>query len=331
MSGKLYTAGGKPAIGLSEAAQWRLIEAMRELHYEPVNPLIRLRVYPELGDYCYLLDDAVAEGIANRYHSRIFSGVVATLSSQGRHGLVFNIDGEADYLDRPDKLPTAVTRHLATRYITAGRPNYSLLTALRRRGLPVVHVSRTVDFEGVSSIVPDYAAAGRLAVEHLLALGHRRITVVAAPYMQPDAYNVRTLIAGAAGAFAAAGQPFAPGDVLYNPALESAPAAAWQVLAHRRSTAVFCLDDYTALLLMRAALRASLRLPQDLGIVGCNDDVRLPSAGPELTTVRFPLAELGATAVRVLEESQLKPGPARAVILPVEFQVRESTASAPAA
>ncbi len=326
VNGKLYTAGGKPAVGLSETAQFRLIEAMRVMGYEPANPELRLRVYPELGDYCYVLDSAVAEGIANPYHSRIFSGIVSALATRGRHAIVFHADSAVDYLDNPEKLPAAITRRQATRFITAGKPNYSFLTTLRQLGLRAVHVSRSVNLEGVSSVVPDYAAAAEIAIRHLHSLGHGNIGIVAAAYMSPEAYNTRTLLAGVSRAFADLGLPYAPDDVVFSRDPLAEPFDAWLALEARpvRPTAVFCLDDFTALQLMRAATRRGLVIPRDLSVVGCNDETRSYNAGAALTTVHFPLIEIGERAVALLDEPLQ---PARTETLPVHLVRRESCAA----
>ena len=330
-SGRFYGNNPQHSIGISEKSRANIVAAARRLNYLPDNPVLRLRLYPESGDYCFLLNADVSEGIANPYFSRMVNGVLAELNDPSRQISYGQFQTTVDYLADTDLLPNSLRTATASRFILAGAPNYSLITAIVQRGGLCVYLSRVVPLSGVSSVVPDYAEAAKLAVRHLVDRGHRKISFGAEYYFLPaDAYNKQELVRGCAEAMKEAGLAFSAEDVVYKTkAALSPPNEILERILKRkpRPTAVFCFDDFTALGLMRAAMEAGLRLPQDLSVIGCNDENRMVGLRPTLSTVHLPAEEMGAMAVRelarMLKEDPAKPSAAKCM-LPVQLVERES-------
>ena len=144
-----------------------------------------------------------------------------------------------------------------------------------------------------------HAAGARSATEHLIGLGHRRIGLIIG---FPGWTATEERLAGYRTALAGAGLPFLPELVTegeFN--AEAGYAAAGRLLdLSGPPTAIFASNDNTAVGAMRAALQRGLSIPRELSVVGFDDTEIARNVWPRLTTVRQPLAELGRTAVSLL-------------------------------
>jgi LacI family transcriptional regulator len=206
----------------------------------------------------------------------------------------------------------------------AGEDSEHALGQLRAAGLPWVLVNRRI--EGSDRyVVLDDERASRLAVAHLAGLGHRRIAHLAGP---EHADTGRRRKAGYLAALAEAGLPAPPGAVVhagYTP--EGGAAALPRLLGcAQRPTAVLVANVASAVGVLHAAHALGVDVPGDLSVVAVHD---MPLAGhlvPALTTVRMPLEELGARAVRRLATSRPDEPITEVVTEPVELVVRASSA-----
>lgn len=188
--------------------------------------------------------------------------------------------------------------------------------------LPVVTIDRPL--AGTDAVVADHVAGGGLVAEHLKALGHDRVALLTGPDELPSSRGRRRGFLEA----------FAPLRPVWEAATgfthELSPAAVERLNAGGYG-AVACANDMVALGVVRHLRAVGLRVPQDVSVVGFDDIAWASLMEPALTTVRQPLAALGAAAVRLLLERLEAPERAtRRVVLPVELVVRNSTA-APAA
>jgi LacI family transcriptional regulator len=181
--------------------------------------------------------------------------------------------------------------------LTTARLDDDFTAQLRADGIPHVLALRT---DGVSpSSTGDDELGGYLATRHLLDLGHRSIGVVAGPgYASSAVGRVR----GFRQAMAEAGLDVDEALVRESAfSMESGEEIARVLLGTaERPTAVFAVNDNTAIGVLAAAQSLGLIVPDDLSVVGYNDiplSARLPVP---LTTVRVPLAQIASAAVDLL-------------------------------
>ena len=137
------------------------------------------------------------------------------------------------------------------------------------------------------------------AMRHLLQLGHRRIAQITGPLGWVATEGRRR---GYRAALASAGiLPDPALEVEAIPEIEPGREAAETLLGlPDRPTAIFAFNDNIAIGAIKAARARGLRVPEDLSIVGFDDVEGATIVSPELTTVRQPLAEMGRTAVSLL-------------------------------
>jgi LacI family transcriptional regulator len=168
------------------------------------------------------------------------------------------------------------------------------------REVPTVLLDCYVDDGSLPSVVPDEVRGGRDATAHLLAKGHRRVgyigdvTPVAAERLRRQGYQV---------ALEAAGLAYDPSLTEVGP---TTPAGGYECAMQllqgtERPTAFFCFNDRMAMGVYDAARELGLRIPEDLAVVGYDDqEIIAAHLRPSLTTMKLPHAAMGRWAVQYL-------------------------------
>lgn len=198
-------------------------------------------------------------------------------------------------------------------------------------GSPVVAVDPHTGGDGAPTVDADNFRGAQLAVEHLLALGHRRIGFLGRP--PRDLESGRQREAGYRSALEAAGIAFDPA-LVRNAGYEereSTEAARALLELPERPTAVFAANDLSAISTMETALTLGMRVPDDLSVVGFDNVPESAMVQPPLTTIEQPLQLMGQRAVEMLLEILSGSEPAEPRLrLPTRLVVRGSCAAPPA-
>jgi len=193
--------------------------------------------------------------------------------------------------------------------ITPVDPEGPHLDRIAGRGMPLVIVDRIRKGDRFCSVAVDDFLGGRIAVEHLIDQGHRRVTFVGGPL---SIGQVADRYAGARAAWKQAGLPE---DDLTLTAIGSLTIAEGRsagerllgIPSARRPTAAFCGNDLVALGLLQHVISAGVRVPDQLALVGYDDiDFAAASVVP-LTSVRQPRQELGRIAADLLLDEATNP------------------------
>jgi LacI family transcriptional regulator len=197
---------------------------------------------------------------------------------------------------------------------------------LRGAGIPLVVIDpANTPPPDIPSVGATNWAGGFAATEHLLSLGHRRIGAITGP---ADLLCSLARLDGYRSALERAGVPADPSLIEYGDFLhEGGFARAVELLdLPEPPTAIFAGSDQQAFGVYEAARQRSLRIPDDLSVVGFDELPVSRWASPPLTTVRQPLAEMGSAAAQMLGEL-MDGGPLRTnrVELSTELRIREST------
>jgi DNA-binding LacI/PurR family transcriptional regulator len=294
------------AAGVREATRARVLRAIGELGYRPSHLAAALsRGTPRTVAIVipHLTRPSSVERLA---------GALAVLARYGYDTMVCNVDTPAQ---RDQFLATLVARHRADGVIVVSLPlSRAQLDSFRAAALPLVTVD--VVARGVPHTVIDDVAGGRLATDHLLGLGHRRIGFVGDRVQRAfsTALGFATSnrrLAGYRQALAAAG--LAPDRALIRlgphcPASAQALAAELLALPDPPS-AIFAASDTQAMGVLAAADQSGAAVPRQLSVIGF-DDIPL-AALVGLSTVRQPLEHSGAQGAErlcaLLRGEQVRP------------------------
>lgn len=228
------------------------------------------------------------------------------------------VPGEASY--------ASLVRSGRTDGLIVSGPRYDdeELVELARDGFPVV-IQGSLPGLNVPSVDIDNEAGARLAVEHLLALGHRRIACITNAALAYTAASER--LAGYREALAAAGiaeEPALVAEGAFD--AQSGHRAMATILSRTTPDAIFVASDVVAIGAIAGLREAGLSVPGDVSVVGFDAIPLAAYLDPPLTTISLPAYDLGRAAGRaILERIAGRPVAGR-TLLPTELIVRASTA-----
>ncbi|PTX96697.1 LacI family DNA-binding transcriptional regulator [Opitutus sp. ER46] len=305
----------------------RVMQAMADLGYAPnqVARGLKTGFIPTIG----LIVPSVANPFWGAFARYVEHAALA------RNCQVLLCNGERDPAREQQYAESLLARGIRGLILGSAPLSLNHMVGLVKRGLHVVTFDREpVGADGVEfdSVRVDNAGGTRLAIEHLLALGHRRIAFVSGPIRSS---NRRDRFEAYRAALAAQGvavddqlvwtEAVAAGD---EEGTETGKSAARTLLQQPNPpTAFFAINDMTAFGVYAGVREAGREIPRDVSVVGF-DDLRLCEVvTPPLTTVRQPLEDLMRSAVELLlarlEGKQT--GPATHVTLPAMLVPRGST------
>jgi len=232
---------------------------------------------------------AVVSNVSNPFYTELIRGIEDRLADVGHSLIICSSDNDPEREARALRL--LGEQGVRGVLITPTDATDSRLAVLSELGIPVVVLDAHLD--GYPSVTLDHFRGGRLAVEHLLEQGHRRIAIIARKILQPS----QERCAGATEAIAAAGLD--PAEVLTIIHIDEASAnSGQQAIAPvldgpKPPTAVFALNDIVSLGVLRELRRRGLRVPEDVAVVGYDDLFLAAELMVPLTSVRQPMREMG--------------------------------------
>lgn len=295
-----------------------ILQVAERLGYQR-NELARALVLGSSGAVGLLVPD-----ITNPFFSDIARGVGAIADKIGVGVILCNTDGR---IDREVNYVRLMRRKRVDGLLlcsTTIEAPYLRELALSR--IPFILVSRLSSQRDVPYVITDDHAGAKLAVEHLVDLGHRHIGFIGGPEnVQASRDRMEAYL-----------------NVLRNNGLATRPdwkcyagftQAAGRKAAQRmlslsdRPTAIFAANDVTALGVLEVAEGLGLRIPADLSLVGYDDISYASLPRIQLTTVAQPAVEMGQIAANWLFEALANPGiPKLQRILTPRLVVRSTTA-----
>lgn len=316
-------------IRVSEKTRERVFKVCREMGYIPNDLRALVRMYPELGDFCVLLSSKIAGGLRDPFVNRLAAAAMAAVPDVS-HSLGFAFyDEDLDY-STPNSLPHPLRSGTVSKFLLHGPPNASLIEALTGRGFPVISLGYDIALPGVTSFVPDYAAASRLAIEHLSKLGHQHLGIISGPFgtKHPKIMEFNRGVSVACEEF---GLPIESQCIVYGDLSHHAGEAALEEFLTRRPapTAIFAMSDTAALAVLCRAQAHGIEVPDELSVVGCSDDFLTSPAHPQLTTIHLPAEEMAENGIREIDHlvRDGAPDTPRKTVLPVHLITRDSTAA----
>ncbi|MFC6081773.1 LacI family DNA-binding transcriptional regulator [Sphaerisporangium aureirubrum] len=309
------------------AIQETVRHAIAETGYVP-NRAARSLVTRRAGAVALVVSGTGEESVDGPFHSKVFadpffgrvaSGVVGFLRPRGVHPiLMFAEDDEA--------------RAQVIAYLRQGNADGAVLVStnaldplpglLTGMGLPAVLFARPSPPIPISYVDVAHRTGAKLAADHLVAVGRRRVATVTGPLAVPAAQD---RLNGFRDAMAAHGHPYVPcaeGDFTQD----SGEHAMERLLAeHPELDGVFAANDLMARGALLALRHHGRQVPGDVSVVGFDDSSAATASRPPLTTIRHPVEDMAAEMTRLLLEHVDDPGrPVTSVIFEPSLVVRES-------
>ena len=251
-------------------------------------------------------------------------GGMLKCAEHGYRIIVELVDTHSDHIERELMGAIAALRPDGVILTPPHSENPLIVRLLDQQGISFARIGSLQAGPGFALTMDDERAA-RLATEHRVELGHRRIGFIAGP---PDYELSGWRVSGWRGAMNAAGLPtddlLAPGDFSYD----SGTRAARSLLdGAAPPTAIVASNDRMTLATMEAARARGLDVPRDLSLVSFDDTPIVRFTHPPLTAVVQPIAEVSARAVELIIADQLDGDvPADPIVIPAGLALRGSTA-----
>lgn len=306
---------------VSSRARAKVLDAARDLGYSP-NQAARSLVTRRTGAVAVVLSEPEAKVLDDPYFATVMHAAYRELSATGVQMLLMFVDSRDDV---PRTIRFLEGGHVDGALVFAPHQGDPLPTALRLLRLPIVFGGRPGSGRrGVHAVDFDNRAGARLAVGHLLEKGRRRIGTVTGMLDHPAAAD---RLAGWRDALTDAGiDPdglceagdftMASGDRATTALLDRVPDL----------DAVFAASDMMAAGAMRALRAAGRTIPDDVAVVGFDDQPNLaPAMDPPLTSVhqdpREQIRHMVARLMSLLGGEKIRPD---TTVLPVTLTVRDS-------
>jgi LacI family transcriptional regulator len=305
---------------VATATRVRVEDAMRQTGFVRNSAARQLKGLPSPVVGCVVLDMSnlffaeIARGIEDRLAE---SGCLVTMCSSD-----LKRDREEQYL--------SLFREIRVRGVILNSmdPPRSSVDRFLSDGIPVVLLDTPGHRPDVCALAVDNLAGGRLAGEHLLELGHRRIAILDGGILVP---SVRDRIQGAREAAASRGLD--PDDVFVNvslvpPAYQGSPDLVIETALSgtRPCTALLCYNDMAALTVVQGLRERGISVPGQVSVVGYDDLRFAATLDPPLTTVRQATHAYGWTAADLLLSEAEAGHEHRQTTFTPELVVRRSTA-----
>ncbi|WP_022872978.1 LacI family DNA-binding transcriptional regulator [Nesterenkonia alba] len=306
---------------VSAATLKRVQVAIEELDYVRNDAARQLRQQRNRAVGMIVMDSS------NPFFTGVAQGAEDTLAELGRPMLLGNTD--QDTARELTHLQLFEEQRLAGILIS---PVGNVLARLRKvaaRGTAVVIVDRKAGTDEFSSVSVDDTLGGRLAAEHLLQLGRRRIAVIGGPG------TIRQVAHRYGGAKTAVERSELNGTAL----VEFFDTGAMNIEAGRRGVqellsrpvssrpdAVFATNDLVALGALQQLTRSGVTVPEDIALIGYDDIEFAASATVPISSIAQPTADMGRRAAQLLQTAIENPeAPVEHVVFTPSLVAREST------
>jgi len=299
------------------ATRERVINAATELQFSP-NPFARALLTRQTGTIGMLTTD-----LDNRFVLPILLGAEDAFGAGSTSVLL--ADTRDDVIREQHHLRVLKAKRVDG-ILAVGRSTNPRPPVATDGSLPVVYVYAPSEDPDNASFTPDNVSAGRIAVEHLLVRGRRRIAFLNGDMTYTAA---RERVEGAQAAMAEAGLELVGGANMYGQWTESWGRSAAAALLDGRSQvdAIVAGNDVLARGVLDVARSKGLNVPADLAVIGFDNwDVLCQDSWPPLSSVDMNLQDLGRRAARALVEA-IGGKPSAGIHLgEVRVVARESTA-----
>lgn len=294
----------------------KVLQAMKELDYRP-NAAARSLARGKTGIIGLML---------TTLHDSFFDAVVNELNGRlMEHGYYLAISVSKSYEDtvhRPlfaeDRVDGVILLSLSP------KDEDEYVMDLAKKKIPFIMIDNSKPGSAVTSIIVDNFRGGYEATRHLIELGHTEIAHIAGP---EQFLSSRERERGYETALAEAGlEPWRIERGTFEIPSGYKIAMKW-MKEGKLPQAIFAADDYIALGVIDACLNQGIRIPDDVSIVGFDDQVLASEFRPMLTTIRQPADKIAAAGIDLLLAAMNDPAAGTVTIqIEPELIVRDSTA-----
>ena len=281
--------------GVSDATRERVNQAARDLGYRRSAGVSRKRQKPlTIGLVIKAVHGDSPE--ANRFYAPVMAAIEESCRTHHMDLMLATMPVDQDYY--PIEVPRLVTDRTCDGLIVVGAHLSQATAEILRGAPPSLLVDAYSEDDAFDSIATDNVGGARMAIDHLVAHGHREIAILGtSPQAFPSIVQRRR---GYEQVMAESGLKLRSIDTPYWPPESAATVGVAYLLAHPEVTAVFCANDAVAVSLLQAARQVGISVPDQVSVVGFDDIDLAGFVSPALTTMAVDKVGMGRIAVTLL-------------------------------
>lgn len=308
-------------VRISEPTRARVMEAARTLGYTP-NAIARMMVTKRCSTLGVVFQYAQYFTVWSTFTNEVMLGICQATVQQGYDLLL-----HTGSLDTSRSEADALSDGRVDGVLALRDNDDETLSELLRRPLPTVLFFTRSDDPSVSFVDADNFMGGRIATEHLIGLGHKKIGMIHGTEHSTSSVDRHR---GFNHAMESAGLEIDPDLVLSIPNLEECDSLIQLLKSDKRPTALVCWSDDAAFCVLKTAAQLDISVPEQLSVIGFDSLQACEYSTPRLTSIKQPVREIAKTATELLIAIAKQEDPGlRQIVFPVEFEERESTAPPP--
>jgi DNA-binding LacI/PurR family transcriptional regulator len=315
-----YVLNGRgPEVGIKAETAQRILDAARDLNYQP-NAIARMLSRRSSETVAILFHSGTSFSRSKGFNGEVLDGVSEACVGEGfdvmlHTKLVRDAQAEASSL-----MDGRVDGLLVLRDV--GDPTFEIL---KSRGFPMVQFFTHSEDPEMPSVDCDNQLGGELAARHLIELGHRRIAMATG---SPRSVSATERLIGFKRAVEQASLETDPEWLIPEVSLDHYVSCLLKLLKKKDApTAIFVWYDSLAVRIMDQLREQSIRVPEDLSIIGFDSLALAETASPALTSVYQPVRQMAVEATRMLASIIRDSPPEKPQLLfPPRLDIRSSTA-----
>jgi len=267
------------------------MKAVEEMGYQP-NAIARSLITRRSNLVGLILSD-----FTSMYHPEVLFELNQSFSNQGEHVLLFTVHQEHEI----DEMIELVFQYQVDGVVIATTLSPERIDWFEERNLPLVFFNSTIRDRSVNSVFCDQAAGERLLVNALINAGHKSFGIISGP---EDSLVSIQRTAGARDHLAELGfdnVPVVQGDYTYESGQQGTRELVKRFKA--RLDAIICANDVMAIGCMDTLRKEfSLKIPDDISVVGFDGIEPGMWSGYNVTTIRQPMKQMSEAAVEMIME-----------------------------
>ncbi|MGZ0084965.1 LacI family DNA-binding transcriptional regulator [Geobacillus sp. C56-T2] len=306
---------------VNEKTRQKIIDIAKRLNYSP-NTLARGLVMNKTKTIGLLVSGLTKESAKDNFTFEVLAGVNEYVSEVDYDMVLFSTTSTK----QREKTYTQLCRERRVDgVILQGiRTDDPYLHEVVESDIPCVLIDIPIESKTVGYVTTDNVEGAKMAVRHLVELGHRRIAMING---YEYAFVSEQRVKGFKEALLDAGLPVREywiADGAFRE--EIAEQEALRLLEHYPEiTAFFCASDLMALGVIKAAKRLGKRVPDDVAVIGYDDIILASYSSPPLSTIAQDKFAMGYEAAKLLIAMLEGRAESRVRMLPIELKIREST------
>lgn len=274
---------------VSEKTEKKVLDAMEELGYRP-NSIAQSLASNRSNSVGVLVSE-----LHGPFYGAMMSGIEAELRTSKKHVII--AAGHSDELSEKEGIEFLIDRRCDALILHVEAVSDEYLIKLSKGATPIVLINRYIPELKDSCIYLDNQLGGYLATKAMLDAGHKDLAYISGPAWKVD---TQARLAGHKQAIKEAGLAYTPSLVFEGDYLEKGGSEGFNVLmqAKLNFTALICANDEMAAGAMDAARQMQVDIPSKISIIGFDNIILANYIHPKLTTIDYPISEMGHMAAR---------------------------------